>query len=407
MIHRSPGLLPLLILLHATAVGASVPPPTFVFVELEVDGAGGVELLDGAVGVAASADGRHVYVAGSVDDSITVFARDAATGALDLASALTPDLDALDSPISVTLSPDGKNLYATGARSHTVAVFARDATSGALSLVERQKDGEGDIAGLSGARDAVVSPNGKHVYVAALIGHAVTIFARDADDGSLVYLDTVLGFTGLTFPVAITMSADGAHVYVASGSDDAIAVFARDAESGALDFVEAESASLDGPSGIAVSPDGRHAYVTSALNDSLVRFDRDAVTGALTFAATISNGVGTPPASGLVGAREIAMTPDGGLVYVIAGSDPDSTVAAFERDAVTGELRFLQVERSGENGFDGFATPLGIALRGRNLYVTGLDSDAIAVLAPEPLVGAMASAALASLVALAGARARR
>jgi 6-phosphogluconolactonase (cycloisomerase 2 family) len=291
-------------------------------------------------------------------------------------------------------------------------VFARDATSGALALVERQKDGEGGVTGLNGARAAVVSPDGKHVYVVALAGHAVASFARDAASGALTHLGTAVdeigGVDGLRFPVAITTSPDGKHVYVAGNVDDEIAVFARDAESGALSFVEAEGASLDGPSGVVVSSDGRHAYVTNGIGSSLVRFDRDAATGALTFAEAISDGVGTPPASGLDGASEIAITPGGKLVYVTGVGETASTIAAFERDAATGELQFLQVERSGEGGFDGFAQPLGLALaaRGRNLYVTGVDDDAVAVLAPEPLASAIAAVALASLCALAGARAR-
>jgi 6-phosphogluconolactonase (cycloisomerase 2 family) len=345
-------------------VAASIASLAFDFVEREFDGAGGVELLGGALGVTASQDGRHVYVAGSLEDAVTVFARSFPTGALDFASATAPGTDALDVPTDVVLSPDGAHLYVTGSNSDTIAVFARDAVSGALAFVEREKDGEGGITDLNAARVSVVSPDGAHVYVAAAFDSAVVAFARNSETGALSHLgslrDGVAGVDGLLAAVAIAVSPDGAHVYVAGNSDDKIAVFERDATSGALAFVE-----------------------------------------------SIANGAGEPPADGLDGASEIAMTPDGALLYVTGTSENGSTIAVFQRDAATGALAFVQVERSGENGFDGFANPFGVAVAAgeRNVYVTGLEDGGVAVLAPEP--GAAAIAAIAALAALARARARR
>lgn len=396
-------------LLVATALASLA----FDFVEREIDGAGGVELLAGAFGVAASSDGRHVYVAGSLDDAVTVFARSSSSGVLDFASAVAPGIDALDVPTDVVLSPDGAHLYVTGSNSDTIAVFARDAVSGALAFVEREKDGEGGVADLNGARVSVVSPDGAHVYVACAADDAVVTFARDSESGALLHLgsvrDAVGGVDGLDAVVAIAMSPDGGHVYAAGLFDNEIAVFERNAGSGALDFVEAEAASLGGPSGVVVSPDGAQVYVSNGLAGSLVQFDRDADTGALTFVASTANGVGDPPADGLDGASEMAMTPDGALLYVTAAGETASTIAAFARDAATGALQFVQVARDGEGGFEGFANPLGIALAadGASIYVTGSESGAVAVLAPEPATAAIAAGVVASLAALARARARR
>ena len=51
-------------------------------VEVEQDGVGGLDGLDGASQVAVSPDGAHVYVAAFNDDAVTVFRRDASTGRL-------------------------------------------------------------------------------------------------------------------------------------------------------------------------------------------------------------------------------------------------------------------------------------------------------------------------------------
>lgn len=394
-------------------VAAALASLAFDFVERESDGAGGALLLDGAFGVTASSDGAFVYVAASVDDAITVFARDAASGALTFASATTPDLDALDFAADVVLSPGGEHLYAAGLLSDSVAVFARDAGSGALAFVERLKDGEGDITNLNGARASIVSQDGAHVYVAAAVDNAVVSFERDPVTGALTHLgsarDGQAGVDGLFGAVAITLSPDGAHLYAAGNFDDEIAVFARDGESGALTFVEAEGESIDGPSAVVVSPDGAHAYVANGVGDSLAQFARDPVSGALEFVASIANGIGDPPADGLDGPSEIAITPDGAWLFVPGAGETASTIAAFARDAATGTLQFVEIARDGEGGFEGFANPLGIALAdgGASIYVTGSEADAIAVLAPEPAAAAIAAGAVASLAMLARARSRR
>lgn len=46
----------------------------------------------------------------------------------------------------MTFGPDGKHLYVTGGSDSTVSVFERDGTSGQLSLVEIEQHGQNDVS---------------------------------------------------------------------------------------------------------------------------------------------------------------------------------------------------------------------------------------------------------------------
>jgi len=55
------------------------------FVEVQRDGAGGVDGLDSARSGTVSPDGNHLYTAGSTDDAVAVLIRNSTTGSLAFA----------------------------------------------------------------------------------------------------------------------------------------------------------------------------------------------------------------------------------------------------------------------------------------------------------------------------------
>src|SRR4051812_23082502 len=97
-------------------------------------------------------------------------------------------------PSGIALSPDGFSAYVTSAGGNALAVFDRDPTSGALF----QKDGTAgcvvdeaspnisgcanNVRGMDGPQDVAVSPDGEHVYVAAVTG-SIAVFDRDQITG--------------------------------------------------------------------------------------------------------------------------------------------------------------------------------------------------------------------------------
>ena len=158
-----------------------------------------------------------------------------------------------------------------------------------LSFTELQRDAVSGVKGLTGVRAVAVSPDGAHVYAAAIGDDTVAVFRRDAATGGLTFVerqrDGEDGGDGLNRARGVTVSPDGAHVYVTSAGDNAVAVFARSAATGRLTFVEAELdgrggvSGLAGAYGVAVSPDGAQVYVASADGNSVVVFTRNAVAG--------------------------------------------------------------------------------------------------------------------------------
>ena len=365
------------------------------FVEAIKDTDPGVDGLGGAFGVAVSPDGDHVYVASDADDAVAVFGRNTSSGVLTFVQMLKDEVggvDGLNGARTVTLSPDGSHVYVAAASDDAVAAFSRNASSGELTFIGAHHDSDSGVDGLNGAWSVTVGPDGGHVYVAAYTGDTVAVFSRNPSSGALTFVeavkDTDPGVDGLDGAMSVAISPGaGSHVYVAGRNDGAVGIFNRDATSGALTFSEVrqDARGLNGPGGLAVSPDGSHVYATGNNNDALVVFDRDGGTGAISFVEVLRDA----DHNGLSAARAVAVSPDGGHVYV-AGHD-DNAVAMFRRDASTGELTYLGHKRNGLMGVDGLGGTQWLTLSpdGNHLYAVGEADNAIAVFSRDPSSGVL------------------
>lgn len=358
---------------------------TLSFSEVQRGGVG-VTGLDGAVSVAVSADGRHAYVASQTADAVAAFQRDPVTGRLNFVNVQRDGVngvDGLDFAHSVTVSPDGRHVYVAAARDGAVAVFRRDADTGALTLLGAQHDGADDAFSLA------VSPDGRNVYVASSGENALAAFARDADTETLSLVEVQRdggGVDGLAAADWVTVSPDGSHVYVTGDDDNAVAVFAREGGTGSLHFVEAEHGGIGGvdeligPFSATVSGDGRHVYVASGRDDALEVFARDPTSGALQFVEVQRQGVAG--VDGLSAVNSAAVSPDGSHVFVASGWIGFGTIAVFARDTTNGKLTFVEVQRrnevSGVDGLDG-AFSIAVSPDGRHVYVASFDDDTVAV----------------------------
>ena len=329
------------------------------YVETQEDGVDGVSGLLGANEVVVSPDNEHLYVASGRGGAVAVFGRDLATGELTFLEALVGSAGGSAADLAgtsgVAVSPDGGHVYLVTENSDKLHVMQRNTGTGALTYVETLTDDVDGVDGLEGAESVTVSPDNKSVY-AVSIWETVVVFSRDPGTGALTYVETqeagVGSVVGLLGAYVVVVSPDGGHVYVASRRPGEVAVFSRDLDTGALTYVEAQgygvgsgADDLVGAHGVAVSPDGGHVYVVADNSDRLLTFGRNLDTGALTYVETLTDNVGG--VDGLEGAQSVAVSPDNRHVYV-AGFDDDA-VAVFSRDPVSGALTFVEVIRNAED----------------------------------------------------------
>ncbi|HEX8103558.1 MAG TPA: beta-propeller fold lactonase family protein [Solirubrobacteraceae bacterium] len=272
---------------------------------------------------------------------------------------------------SLTLSPDDRFVYvASGGGltlgSNGIATFSRDAGTGALEpagcITATGGDGrpgsEGACArgdALLGAGDVAISADGARAYVAATGSNGLSYFDRDGDTGALTQAGCVKEVKRqdrcdqappLVGASEVAVSPDGHDVYLAATTDGAIHAFRRDAETGALGSVQCVSETgsdglcdpvpgLRDVRDVVMSPAGDAVYA-AGLDGVVAAFSRDAETGELTAAGCLLQDAPDKgpckAGAGLTGAADVAVSPDGRDVYV-AGGDDHGTVASFRRGA--------------------------------------------------------------------------
>ncbi len=303
-------------------------------------------------------------------------------------------------------SPDGRHLYVTG--NQALSLFERNPTTGTLSYSKTYAQGDDGIRGLQLPRAVVVSPDGRHVYVASRTEpwneDSLAVFERDVASGDLSFLEAVSyeedSRDAFNFNLTLAISHDGRHVYATAGSTissghEILAVYIRDETTGRLSFGEVQmtgDARFDDRmryvGSAAISPDDRHLYAASFYG-GLGVFARDESTGGLALVSTefdAENGV-----SCLWTASSVSVSPDGHHVYV--ATNVDGGVATFRRDPGSGELAFVEcLAASGVEGLDA-AESLVVSHDGRHVYVgsagPSVDDGAMVVLSRETTTGTL------------------
>lgn len=280
---------------------------------------------------------------------------------------------------------------------------------------------------INASYEAQVSPDGKNAYSVAIAG-ALIEYSRQSD-GSLKPIGCITEgtepcapenvttkATAMKGPAAIAISPAGNSLYVVTQGSNDLVEFTRNATTGLLSesgCISAEAASpcatkeakgLATPYGVTISPDGKNVYVASLGSEAIGEFSRNPEG---TLAAIAGNecigGAGSGcPVHTAIGLHEVVSTvvsSDGADLYAAAGAkDPESDVAAFERESSTGALKQL----AGEQGCIGTVTgcakakviegseTLVISPDGKDVYVNSFDNNAIVELERNATTGVLA-----------------
>jgi DNA-binding beta-propeller fold protein YncE len=183
-----------------TGTGALTQPTdgTGCITSLPVTGCTTGVQLNGADAVAVSPDDDDVYVAALFSNALTSFTRNTSTGALTQqlgTSACVIYVLAVGCSLGrgmngaegVAVSPDGASLYVAAFTPGSVAVLNRNSSGAVIQKPRRPGCAvTGRVPdclsgrGLRGASSAVVSPDGRSVYVTGNKSNAVAVFRRIA-----------------------------------------------------------------------------------------------------------------------------------------------------------------------------------------------------------------------------------
>lgn len=381
-----------------------LPPQMFSVTDWFEISAGGLNLSDATNGFEKSPDDKHLYLTGR--RSLTVPGDPIATQPLlrftmDPGSRIAAYVetirevgnktDNVSNHSSIMIAPDGSDSYLlvenSGGPPGYLDHFDRNLTSGGLNWQSAisSADSSPQNVGLQRAENAVISPDGKNVYVASIINErSVLVYTRQAN-GSLQFLQKIINSDmngsvdpNFLLPKFFRFSPDNRFVYVFDSQR--LHTFARNTTTGALTYVESPSEMAGFPGvGIFVdallSNDGAHLYV--GADNGLLLFHRNPQDGSVTYISRSDQGDTSP--------RNLHLVHNGRRIMALIQVDLDPTPAVFDivhvvafyrRDPETGAVTLdvadrLENARNGAPGFNAFASSLKVDQAGHFGWLAG------------------------------------
>lgn len=223
---------------------------------------------------------------GDTDDrgsvSLHRIAADGSVGAQTCLAAFTgsgPDPKRQSGPHAhmVTESPDARFVLAVDLGTDTIRTFTLDAAQGNLEQVAGSSFRPG-----FGPRHLVFHPAGEYAYVIAELGFTVATCTYDAERGQFAVVGETpvldAGVPGQDFPSGIKISADGRFLYTANRGQDTLLTFslADPAKPALLSTVP-----IGGhwPREIALTPDGGLLLAANQRSNNIDVFRLDPDTG--------------------------------------------------------------------------------------------------------------------------------
>lgn len=314
--------------------------------------------------------------------------------------ANNPD-NTLFAPSGIALSPDGNHAYVAAAGDGAITVFSRDPASGRLTRQSALVQDGTTVDGLLAADEIIVSPDGKNVYAIGQKWNTVamlTAYVRDSVTGELTSIQSLdalylalLRVQLSSSQVSMAFSPDGRYLHVTARATQALIVFER-AVDGTLALKEAFTTSGIGgrlidairfPWDVALSPDGQNVYVVAAgetfMVNALTVLTRDPVNGNLTAVETHRSGV--DGVEMMTNPKAVEVSPDGKYVYALSGDD--GTIVTFAR-AADGTLTFVEshhhMDPTGTFNILLGAKSLTVSANGELVYVGAESTSTIAVM---------------------------
>lgn len=238
--------------------------------------------------------------------------------------------------------------------------------SGALDYA-----GTTDASTLAGARDSVVSSDGKFVYVASIPSEgsaSVSVFSRAAD-GSLNQVQSLpaTDIPGLAGALKVQISSDQNTLYVIGSDTNSLVVFSRDSSSGQLTL----GSTLEGGDSqtiTAIASQDNRVFVAGA---DQVRVYEQGSNGQLSLLNTYTDGLAGM--EGLQGVAQMLVSADGRFLFI--GANGDNNIATALQINNDGSLSLINSLAGSSADSSYFIKALSLSADGKSLYALNDDTQ--------------------------------
>jgi 6-phosphogluconolactonase len=177
-------------------------------------------------------DNRFAVVADLGLDKLLMHRFDAATGSLTTASSESVAVDPGAGPRHAAFAPSGKFVYVVNELASTVTVFAYEPGSGALQRLQTVPTLPAGFSGNNTGAEIAVDAKGSYLYVSNRGDDSIAVFSIHPDDGSLTLLEWVP--SGGKAPRHFVIDPTGDWLFAANQGSDSISLFRVDQKSGRL-----------------------------------------------------------------------------------------------------------------------------------------------------------------------------
>jgi hypothetical protein len=143
---------------------------------------GAPDRLNGISAVRLSPDNRYLYATAFYEDAVFWFSRDPVSGSLQLAGVQPNGLggsEGLNGAYALCLGSAGRRLYVAAFMENAISWFRRDSATGKIAYGGVVKDNRAGVHGLDGATALCLGPDGRHLYCASRNVNAVSWFTVD------------------------------------------------------------------------------------------------------------------------------------------------------------------------------------------------------------------------------------
>jgi 6-phosphogluconolactonase (cycloisomerase 2 family) len=300
---------------------------------------------------------KFAYVPNATDGTISTFASDPTTGALNVVGAATT-VGVATQAVAVSYRKKYALVVSAGSNPTTVqgvlASHPINQTTGALGAA---------ISAVSTAlspKSVATDPRGRFVFVANAVSNSISAYTLNDATGALAVNGPSMTMTN---PIAVTVDPTGRNLYALSPTQ--IVTYLIYNTTGALitPYFGAQTVTFATPGAtqVTVDPNGNFLYVSNPVANQIIVYPIDAYVGTLDNLTLPGSGTSTILTTNRPNVA-LAIDPTGRFAYT--ADSTNKTVSAYSINQTTGTL--LDIGTPLNVGFD--ANSVSVDISGKYVY---------------------------------------